>query len=259
MTEHRHYPTTKLHEEIKSHLVLIFSPKDGWNGSGVLVELRGRYFVITAEHLIDRDFEISLGIPEQQSHFSVLDKWADKGLDVGFIELEPREVKFLRGSHTEPYVIRAQQRTSAKYRTTGFALCGFPNKMSDQINSSTRYKIAMIITPIISPSEWPAGIAELKSRDRHFLIPYGSKHEGQFIDREKGEVERPDPIGLSGCGLWLYDPATQESDHPFYSLVGIQQGYFKREQCLVGSFLQPIVASIQERYGIVIQEDDNVE
>ncbi len=258
MSEHLKYPTTKLYEGIKSHLALIFSPKDGWNGSGVLIELHGRYFVLTAAHVIDKDFEVNLGIPKQQTRFTVLHKWTDKSLDVGFIELEPIEVKFLLGRHTEPYVIRAQQKTSAKYKITTYALCGFPTVMAQLFDSFTRYKMMFISTPIISPNEWPTSVANLKTPDRHFLIPYGAKHRGQFIDRGKGAVKRPDPHGLSGCGLWHYETATEESDDPVYSLVGIQQGYFEHDQCLVGSFLPPIIASIQKKCGIVIEEDNAV-
>jgi hypothetical protein len=250
------YSPTKLHHKIRSHLALIFDTKDQSNGSGVLIELQGLSFILTASHVLEGDFNISLGLPQQETRFTIRNKWVDDALDVGFIELEPQEVKFLRGEYTERYVIRAQKKTSARPRETTFALCGFPFVLRDSSDRFTHYRMIFIGTPIIHAGEWPQSIVEQISPASHFLVPYGPKHKGVFVDRQKGPIDPIDPFGLSGCGLWFFDPATENSDNPTYSLVGIQHGYYRREQCLVGSYLQPIIASIQHKYGIVIPEED---
>jgi hypothetical protein len=248
------YVPTSLHKKIRSHLVLIIDTKTYENGSGVLVQMENRIFVLTAAHVITDNLHINLGLPFQQSPFSILDKWIDTSLDIGFIELKPFEVEIMRHDEATPYRIQAKKEIVVHERVKTLALCGYPTIHHKIEEKSVSYTPAFIGCALLSSEHWPTSLHECgKTRERNFAILYGQKHAGRFYDPDKNPIDPIPPKGMSGCGLWFFDPENEHADNPTYSLVGIQHSHFPQDQVVVGTFAEFIVDAICNKYGFSLK------
>jgi hypothetical protein len=86
-----------------------------------------------------------------------------------------------------------------------------------------------------------------------FLIPYGEKRSSRFYDADGNETEAVKPRGMSGCGLWHFDPTSQEVEKPQYSLAGILHHHESRYQVLVGTLIDPLILKIADHCGIRLE------
>jgi hypothetical protein len=243
-------------EPILSHSVLVYDRRTNQNGSGVLVDLGGRVFVLTAAHVVeDGDILISMGFPGQQEPFSILNRETDSGLDLGFLELSPFEVELRRGNHIQPYKIRGQQQQSARSLATTFALCGFPTEHIIADGNVRKPTPVLVWCALMHRSQWPQFIVDRgKTPEDNFVVLYGARDGRSFFDPDGKEIHPFSPYGMSGCGLWYFDPSAQSVDQALYSLVGVQTSYVKAEKLLIGTFVDKIVNRISSRYQISLKQ-----
>ena len=243
---------TNLHSKIRSHSVFIQDQRTNEIGSGILLKLVDRLFVVSAAHVIESDVHISLGLYTPNTHFTILNRWMDKQLDLGYLELKPSEVSLLRGEYSEPFVPRGKRNREVATRTPKLALCGFPAATAETRDDHIAIPIMFVTLPILAPADWPGVFMDRFEPQVHFLLPFGPKRGGNLLDRNKMPINHFHPRGFSGSGLWYFDPDTENADDPVYSLIGIQHSYDQFYQVLIGTFVNGLIAAIERNYQIPI-------
>lgn len=243
------YVPTNLHKRIRSHSVFIVDRDSKEMGSGVLVSLRDKVFVFSAAHVIRGDIDISLGLDTPETRFTILNKWIDTDQDIGFLELKPFEVQILRVDDSVPFAIGGSKKGEIPTKKATLALCGFPVAHKEQRETHTAFPVFYQTVAILAPEQWPEPLNRKWHSDYNFLILYGPKRGARMLDVEEQPMEPADPHGLSGSGLWYFDPETELLERPTYSLVGVQHSYDEFYQVLMGTFIQKLITAISEQYG----------
>ncbi len=245
--------SSALNRRIRSHSVFVYDVDQTGHGSGVLIELAKRIFVLSAHHVIEGDVDINLGIVPHQSRFTVLEKWTDAETDIGFLELKASEVHFRMSEYSAAFPVGPRKAHSIPSKKTTFALCGFPDSMSRETPRGREFLLTYVAVSILAPEQWPADFATRHDPSMTFLIPYGEKRSAKFFDADGNQSEPVKPRGMSGCGLWHYDTTSQDDDKPRYSLAGILHHYDPIYQVLVGTLIDPLIFKIAAHCGIQLE------
>ncbi len=246
------YTPTSLHLHIRSHSVFIFEVDRDRTGSGVLVRIANRIFVLSAEHVIQGNVDINLGIIPHQSRFTILNKWTDKESDIGFLELDPFEVNVRLSQYSAPFSVHQKIKAEIPANQTRLALCGFPRGESSNVDGVDHVPVTFITVAILSFELWPDRLKSMYDPKKRLIIPYGDKWGGPFVDGNKEPRDPISPFGLSGCGLWHFDPTTENSDKPVYSLVGIQHATVPAQQVLICTPLDELLYRLTSHFNIAI-------
>lgn len=244
------YVPTSLHRHIRSHSVFVFCNGGKNNGSGVLIEIANRIFVLSAEHVIKDDVDINLGILPHQSKFEIIDKWSDQETDIGFLELNRSEVQLRLSEYSEAFPVRLIKPQAIQSWKTTLALCGFPWSEGSETHRGREIPVVYITVPMIPVEKWPGVLRDRFDPKKAFVVAYGPKWGGSFTDGNKNPIDPISPHGLSGCGLWYFDLTTEHFEKPVYALCGVQHTYFPDYQVLVGALIDPLVIQIAEHCGI---------
>lgn len=241
----------ELVKKIRSHLVLIYDSDAHESGSGVIVKIKDRIFVLTAAHVCFNNININLGYPWQISSPTILEKWINKELDIGFIELKPFDVNVLKYKYSEPYFIAKENKNKIETNKRTIAICGYPVEKRVQKENITGFIPVFLACKLIHPKNWPQSLQDnRKSPDNHIAIPYGPKLGGTFWDIKGNPLKQIDPRGFSGCGIWYYSPNSEQLENPSYALLGIQTSYFRQSQILIGTYLKTLMDVISKKYDI---------
>lgn len=200
-------------------VVLLYA--DGTNGSGVLVELRGRYFVFTAAHCVE-DNTTRLFVPTAAEGVGLdLDElvprwgggWAIGGPerpDAGVVEVEP---KCLAGVSLTTRAVNPDDLAVFVVRELPpvplpMVLSGIPTAQRSDLLPGMRRHLGLVVESVHDPASVDVG------RPEHLPITLGE----EAIDPVTGEIEAvPDLGGMSGGGTW-----TAEGARPF--LLGTHEG-----------------------------------
>lgn len=241
-----------MHRHIRSHSVFVYEVGGENFGSGVLIKIADRIFVLSAAHVIRADIDINLGIIPHQSRFSILNKWSNDETDVGFLELSPTEVQLRLSEYSAPYPVGMKKAQPIPSKRTTLALCGFPSGEASHTSRGREIPATYITVALLAFEQWPEDLQSRFDPKKTFVIPYGEKWGGPFVDGNKQPREPISPFGMSGCGLWYYDPSTENADKPIYALVGIQHSYNRRHQVLVGTLIDQLIDKLSQHYNLEI-------
>lgn len=253
MITHKYEDLPPLVKNIRAHLVLLYDAKRYNVGSGILVKIGGYIFILTAAHCLFENLKINLGLPWQSTSLSILNRWTDEELDIGFIEIKPFEVELLKKDEANSFEIGKKKETKIHLHEGNIAICGYP--------SSSHYKDgnAIGIIPLffrcmlVTPEKWPRDLFESgKNPQLHVAIAYGRKHGGTFFDSDRNPVDFIEPNGLSGCGIWYYTKIDTRVETISYALIAIQTSYFRKSQVLVATKIEPLIDQICQRYNLTI-------
>ena len=244
-----YFPTT-VHQRIRSHTVFIIDKRTKEIGSGVLMCLEEKFFVLTAAHVIAGDVDVGLGLFHPQTPLTVQKKWADRSLDIGYLELKPFEVSIFLGNLNAPIKPRRQQTTMVPLMRTTIAISGFPVQRRHVRDDRQEFEVLFLTLAFLDPMKWPDAYKTTCNPDLSFLLPFGPKHGGDFHDKDGKIVPPIRPHGLSGAGVWYYDTETENSDNPVYSLLGIQHSYDEFYQVLIGTHISFLLNRILSDYAL---------
>lgn len=246
----------KLAENIRSHLVLLYHSKTGETGSGVLIKILDRLFVISAAHVIKSTNVINIGLSFQQSTFTILDSYIDDELDIGYIEIKPFEYEILKVDQSKPLNISKKITTTYQYPNKSFILCGYPCTLKEKENNAFKITPLLLDCAVLNPDNWSSFLREKGiTPEHHIIVAYGSKHGDKFYDMKGNPLPFFDPKGMSGCGIWMYAGSKQNVNAGEYGLVGIQHSYIKSDQVLVCTFADNIIDVVSRR--LKLQFDEN--
>lgn len=231
-------------------------------GTGVLLKIGTKHFVLTAAHVLDLNIEHhflfalapvkkgDLPIPLAgevvlwRSDFpegvdpKASDARDDDKFDVGFIELSQEIVDQL-GSPRR-FASLGEIDVSATLHQGCYAFAGYPYKIStvDLETRSLSVNLMHYLTELRDP---PVDETNLR------LV---LKFRKQNTDQHGNEVEAPDPSGISGCGIWRlsiiqpFDRWTTDQ----VKLVAIQHSWSKSDSVVYASPIRFLMQAIYRRY-----------
>jgi len=208
------------------------------------------FFVLTAYHVIkgvsDNDLLICLGIENQKYPFKKEKIWYNEKLDIAYIQLNRGEAKFGRGLNIEPFKIGEANESRELNFKVRYAINGFPGELSKFIEREyvIQAESYLITTFFIPPNKWPYIDTDDLNSENIFILGYGKEALNNYGDKQ----ETKDVHGMSGAGVWLFNPETEDSEYPVYELYGIQTGWYKNDNLLRGSFLHTLILQIKEDY-----------
>lgn len=250
-------------EKLHRHIIQILNRDDESpykykpGGSGVLVQIKGRYFILTASHVTELSKDIDLfansqgKIVEITGDFNESDLSINKNIDLAFIELEKNLGELLARSYDFLPVEKIEY-GHAPSKKDKYMASGYPER-NIRIDEATH----SIIT---GSSHFLLTISEEKRYKFYRLDPKENfllNFEGGGTDLESGERIRrlDDPYGISGCGLWHLHPFISEGKLLMdYSLVGIMY-MVKRDkyQVLIANRIEIVVQGLNDRYGLALR------
>lgn len=255
------YTPTNFHRALQSHSVLLITKNGPFRiATGTLILYNNLFLVLTVAHILEgvkpEELLIHLGISGQRYPMKKEKIWKDEKLDVAYIQLNTFEAKIFLDKFVPLIVRQTVPRDVAQpsYRCT---LLGYPDDMAVYKEDSkiVQAETLLVSTQPLTPEQWLSGIREDgKDPKINFLLKYGPKNAGKFVNHEGQTATPTSPFGLSGAGVWLYDPATEMAQHPQYALFGIQTGFYKSDQLLVGTIIEPLFKQIHLDFGPNLDE-----
>lgn len=209
------------------------------NGSGTLFKIGSRYFIATAAHCIKRLDLANIRIAYCETKYSDQFTLAKKGTlggdtgdpyDVGYLELDRRVV----------------ERTPAEFLTLDQValehdpveslvfLFGFPSEIvpKDEAIKQRRFRLRYLglLTLMAKPDLLP----DFVNQDTDLVLMYpeeavsGHKRRRQLV---------PNPEGISGGGIWIYNPnlASPVIGAHNARFIGIQKSWFEPQRVVIGN------------------------
>jgi hypothetical protein len=247
----------QLVKKIRAHLVILYDSVKFETASGVLIEINNHIFILTAEHVLTgfENLVINFGLPFQKTTPKIINKWISRKLDIAFIELKYFDFEILKFENSAPFKIAGRNKTVIYTGKRNIGLCGYPTEKNYNDGNKTAFIPVFFGCTILNPELWPSHLMDFgKNKDQNIVIPYGPKYKGAFFDKENRLLEKIEPAGLSGCGIWYYSTDSETSDNPKYSLLAIQSSYFRDAQVLVGTLVTPLIQEISDRYNFELKE-----
>jgi hypothetical protein len=253
------YVPSNFHKALQTHSVALLNKRTTEVATGVLLDHQGTFLVLTVAHILEKiepdELLIHLGIPGQRYPMKKEKIWKNDTLDLAYIKLNTFEATIFQ-NRVVPLVIRQKAVRDVAKKPLQCALCGYPKSMAyfEGDTSTIAAETLLVTTRPLLPESWPVGIkGKGKDPKLNFLLKYGPKRAQKILDQNRNAMSLVDPHGLSGAGVWVYDPASENSEHPKYALFGIQTGYYAREQLLVGTAIEPLVAQVEIDFGAALR------
>lgn len=235
-------------------------------GTGVLLRIADRHFILSAAHVIDLTFYHKMlfytsHLGEAAIPFPLLFKTRDSSArspnldttdpnlrhedpyDFSLAELQQETVVLLRHSHQ--FISVHDLDPTPIPIASGILVYGFPELLSgnypDSEHETDSYPMHYITTPLQ---------CEPEQRDKNKdILLYYSKNTHNY---ENGQTEnRIVPKGISGCGIWrVSQPPKLPSDtHPDeMRLVGIQHRWRSKSNYLVGTSVHRILRLLWDHH-----------
>lgn len=247
----------KLVQKIRAHLVLLYDSTTPVNASGVLIEMNNHIFVLTAAHVLNNfnELNINLGLDFQKTNPEIINSWYNLELDIGFVELKAFDVNILKIDKAVPFQLNRKKANSINVQIPNIAICGYPFVNQTKFENKTGFTPVFFKCVLLHPDKWPQELSMINiSKKNRVAVPYGPKHLGGFYDSKGNLLDKIEPYGMSGCGIWYYSEFDSDIENPSYSLLGIQSSYVKSSQVLIGSLIEPLIDEIIRKYGFELPQ-----
>lgn len=249
-------------------------------GSGVLLRLDGRYFVVTAAHVIESDHKYAILTREFNNKYDdIVAKYTDPRHDIGILELNAKSIdRLLELGHsfleTEYLYTDRYPHAKAPIRVSGFP----SDKQTRVINrrrigrKTTVHNIAYgslsYDTFTLPQSRWPNLSSEFRKCHRlnDIFCSWDPHEDGTRFSLENisdtPQKHRFGPMGLSGMsggGIWI--PFEDNSKGPISTpaglLAGIQTSYSEggRKKWLRGTRTKSLIKLIEKHYPGLIRTE----
>lgn len=226
--------------------------------SGVMVELSGSHFILTASHVVEDWSDANkLFIEIENGHISIVGKASgtetDEKLDVAYIKLKDEILPILRRWYSfltvEQLLHHNKIFDEANYCAYGFPVSNF--KMKSEIAKSVGS--AYFMRPVTD------NVFEFYklSPFSHYIL----KFHGKATNIKTGQIEKikAEHYGLSGGGLW-YTKINFVHNRMISKahLIGIMTEFRKgKYECLIANRIEIILALIEENEKIKIKRTLN--
>jgi hypothetical protein len=218
-------------------------------GSGVLVRIVDRTFVLTAAHVIDRQEHGTLLIPGEHGFMPMTGRFAstplpasgvrsDDNLDMAYCCLDNE----CASTVDSRCVILGRQDLSLEPKLasrTNFTFAGFPWRRSNVTGGRIGTESQTFTGIEAKPSEYKAmGL----SRDLHIAIRFHCRRT--FLQRTRKRVMAPQPDGMSGGGVYVWTENALKASPVRLPLAGIAHTYEAKRSLLIATRLHVYFACI---------------
>jgi hypothetical protein len=209
------------------------------NGSGTLFKFGSRYFIATAAHCIKRldlsNIRIAYCESKYSDRFTLVRKGTlggEKGdpYDVGYLELDKRVVDC-----TPAEFLTLDQVTLEHDPVESLVfLFGFPSEIvpKDEVTKQRRFRLRYLglQTLMAKPDSLPGFV----NQDTDLVLM--CSEEGVSGHNRKRHLV-PNPEGISGGGIWIYNPnlASPLIGAHNARFIGIQKSWSKPQRLVVGN------------------------
>lgn len=229
-------------ERLLAHTCQFFEEKsDGFKpfGSGVFVMIHDVHFIFTASHvanvLSDETFDLFIKIGNDE-YINVVGrvKYTDfntsRGIDLAYIKLDKQMIPALTEYYTFLTIDKIRRHDRLLVGAANYCVIGFPenNVIYDDGELNTFAQVYFTFPTNDNPYEY------YKLSKDDWIIHKMTGKSQDIITKEKSPMSNHF-YGLSGCGLWLMMPNTNDNSYD-YRLVGIMTAYRKgKYYCLIGN------------------------
>ncbi len=256
------YLKTNLNRKLCSHLVYIKNEVTKQFGTGVLIETKGRRFLLTAQHVIENvsasDLYINLGIPYASNISKKSILYQDKGIDFAFIELDKFETDVMRDK-IEPYVISRIGVLGQQPQFDRAAFTGYPVAYQEPDRDyPTRFAWTIFDVIPTAFEYWPDEAKAIAAEgnldpERNYILDFDQTRTPGYVNHEGRTVTITELMnigGMSGGPLWVVNRSSSDNPNPEYALYGILVQYWKKAK--VWQFVRAdTILSILKEKGIL--------
>jgi hypothetical protein len=199
-----------------------------FEGSCVAVGARGRSYVVSAAHVLDATASGGIHLllqgreqsPLQGDTYVTLTQRppsrSDDLADVGYVELTQDEVLAIGPDN---FLQVPDERTSMPERWyQRLLLVGYPGNR--QVRDDCKQAFYLTQTRFASPNAPTGHRRSARLDDRHFAMRFDQRR----ITSPRGRGGRPNFKGMSGGGVWLFDPYASYSEINYPSFLGFLVG-----------------------------------
>jgi hypothetical protein len=229
---------------IQRHTIAFFGEQNRKQvqcGSGVLVQIGGRHFVLSAAHVLDLHTQHKLpfflmpdeigkklvslhGATLYSSELPASGDRKDDPMDAGFLELTPQIVSELESSKAF-LTLQGIEPNDPFHRRSWYMTAGYPY----EVNMSD-HELRLHTSTLFAYASWPyygeRGVPQNFNPEFDLCVHFVRDDSTEGDEEVLADV--PDPHGVSGCGMWRLASA----DKPIEAwkpddvrLVGIQHSW----------------------------------
>lgn len=213
-------------------------------GSGILIKKNGKYFIVTASHVLEGIENIFVdtenGILEISGQIIRTNLLINKSHDVAFIIIDNKILPLLNSyySFLEYNQIIEAHIVSEKFN---YIIFGYPEKNRKKIDDFTTQFARYYL--LESSKKKVYSYSDLSEED-FIIFDFKGK-----IKQDKGpKIKLFEPHGISGCGAWVVGKIIKDGKiNIYYFLVGIMTEYRKgKYYILVANKMNKILGKIND-------------
>lgn len=224
-------------------------------GSGVLLQVAERRFLVSARHVLPSQCLSGMMIPNGEDLIGVEgfaevsrippdSVFREDRIDITVVELKPEIVQAI-GSRFSFLDLINIQIDHALIQSSQYMICGYPNAWTKQTEDGYEPTPLILRTKPVSPSNQMRD--EFPDNAKLFVA-----YEPMHRDVRTGEtVEAPPPVGISGSGLWFIDvkhARTPGNQAP--KLVGIITHSGASENLMVATRIEVVTEVLRQRFQV---------
>ncbi len=223
------------------------------NGCGILFEHNGKYYCLSNAHviadakmgktflLIDNNKIMTLGGQYYFTRMPSSNRRSDDPFDIGIVKLHEENIQPLK-DRGYSFIKISEISTGHKLSKKEILwIAGFPGSKTTIDNKNKIVKgIPLLVRTI-------PFLKELKSPSFpstfHFIAKYPIN---KLRNSLTGQIQKaPKPQGISGSGLWLFDPTTEPYE---VKLIGILSEYLENRALVVSSKIDLFIDIIRQKF-----------
>ena len=220
-------------------------------GSGTLLKISNKYFIITAAHCISnldlKDIKIAYREKSLSERFEIIKMGYKGGSDN-----DPSDIAYLEIKEPDPKGLPAEFLTLGNLRTNPFYkeklgyLFGFPSQLipiEEVFEGTFRFRSLGLLTIIKDARAYDNIVDPII--DCVFSYP-----KSGLIGEETNFSESPDPGGLSGGSMWIYEDenSTDIVGSHNAKLVGITKSWIPKQRIIIGNRIIYLLNLLQDDY-----------
>jgi hypothetical protein len=235
------------------------------HGTGVLLSIADRLFLISAAHVFDDPKEcgwhIGLGglTGERFAHLSsarILSSRVPDGagrssdpLDLLAAELPPHVAQELT-ARREPIRLGDIALDTKDYHDCWYLICGYPRVLSSFKAADKRVEYQPLLLGTVAYKHDRGAINHDKP-DKHIALNFPSSGTMDDFGNPSSSLDPYDPHCVSGCGIWrLTQPqkpiwAWNKDD---LKLVGIEHSWYEKTEVLAGTRIHLLLIAVYRAY-----------
>jgi len=217
-------------------------------GSGVLLRIANRVFLLTAAHVTDRKREGTFLIPGQEEfipvngHHSWLSepasgRRADDKFDVAYVCLDHDCVSNLSSSY--PILERKDVLLEVPLKCSDYSFAGFPWRKSRVKRNTIKTGFVTLFGPEVNQDEYETlGL----NQSQHIAIRF--HRQRIFHEKTRKVIKAPLPHGMSGGGVFAWNEEALKSWPVRLPFVGIANTYVPEKSLLKATRLHVFIRFI---------------